>query len=183
MRAKILLVVLPMLIGCGAPYEFVRQTAPSPFTRPGCRAVLEPVHADQLRVGEKSEAEYMNDKSDKSADSYQNDKVKSIAIFGEMVMGENGLLFSAGGAPDNSFIIRPVWGHWSPGYYAVVSAAPGRAEFIVDVLTAAGQPLDRISFVAAGGGFATGQRMNMALRRAGQIVNRYIADNWMCAAH
>ena len=70
MRYGFLVVLAPVLGGCGASYEFIHHTEPNPFVRPGCRAVVEPIHSDQLVVGEKPEAQYVAEKKAESADSY-----------------------------------------------------------------------------------------------------------------
>jgi hypothetical protein len=172
-----------MIIGCGPPYEFVQHAVPSPFTRPGCRAVLEPIHSEQLLVGDKPEAQYVAEKKEKSADSYMQDKADSQAAFGEIIMSDHPDLFGAPGAPDNTFTIRPVWVHWEPGFYAYVVNRPGQADFVVDVIAPNGQTLDRIGIHRKWGGMSAGGRMRGAIQSVGHAFSAYISDNWFCAAH
>lgn len=173
--------------GCGPPYHMDVVAVPRPFVRPGCRAVLEPLHTEQLMVGGMPEGAYVASKKDSAAESYMSDKAAAAAEFQGRLMEEEGFLFAPGGAPDNTFTIRPSWTHWEPGFYAYVAARPSVADFMVDVVGPNGQVLDRFDFETAVGASlynpSTGGRMRSALKRAGAVVARYINDNWLCAAH
>lgn len=177
----VFLLAIPLLVGCGAPYHFVAQAAPNPFVRPGCRAMIEPIHVDQLVVGEKPVVQYRGEKSDNGAMSFDDDVRASDAIFHERIADEHGSIFMPG-TPDNTFLIRPVFTHWEPGFYAVFASAPGRANLVVDVLAPSGQTLDRITIETKASDFSSGGRMRAALKSAGHAVARYISDNWVCAA-
>lgn len=179
---KRFLVAIPLLVGCGAPYRFVAHAEPNPFVRPGCRAVIEPIHVENLVVGEKSVAQYVAEKKAESADKFDVDIRESDAIFHNRIGEDHGDLFVPG-APDNTFLIRPVFTHWEPGFYAVVAAHPGVANLTVDVLSPRGQVLDRIEIETRASDYSSGGRMRYALKSAGRAVSRYIADNWMCAQH
>jgi hypothetical protein len=174
-------------VACGRPYHMEAQAAPSPFVRPGCRAVLEPIHTEQMLVGSMPESAYLARKQDKSAESYMVDKQESAGLFQQTIVDRYGTLFVAG-APDNTFIIRPTWTHWEPGsVVAFGSSRPSTADFMVDVLTPQGQLLDRFDFETAVSASiynpSSGGRMRSALKKAGKIVADYINDNWVCAPH
>ncbi len=177
-----------MLMGCGRPYGWVLHAEPNPFVRPGCRAVLEPIHNEQLLVGGKPEAQYVAEKKADSADSYDEDKRASEAMFGQVIMGDHPELF-APGTPDNTFTIRPVWLHWEPGFFTFFVNKPAEADFVVDVLAPNGQPLNRISIHRVvgsggmGGNISSGGRMRTALQAVAHVTGVYISDNWLCAAH
>src|SRR5260221_12248411 len=134
---------VPLLVGCGAPYHFVAHAQPNPFVRPGCRAVVEPIHVEQLIVGNKPVTQYVGEKRAESADSFDNDLRAGNDIFHGRFAEEHGSLFMPG-APDNTFIIRPVFTHWEPGFYAVFAAKAGVANLLVDVLAPNRQTVDRI---------------------------------------
>lgn len=175
-------------VACGRPYHMEAQAAPSPFVRPGCHAVLEPIHTEQMLVGSMPEQAYLAGKQDKSAESYLVDKQESAGLFQQSIMDQYGTLFVQGGAPDNTFIIRPTWTHWEPGsVVAFGSSRPATADFMVDVLTPQGQLLDRFDFETAVSASiynpSSGGRMRSALKKAGKIIAGYINDNWVCAAH
>jgi hypothetical protein len=173
-------------IACGPPYHMTVHAVPSPFTRPGCRAFLEPIHTEQLMVGGKPDAVYAAEKKAESADSYDADKHESDVAFHQRIMADHPMLFGPG-APDNTFVIRPVWTHWEPGFYAWIAKRSSEASFVVDVVAPNGQVLDRFDFEtrvrATSGNPSTGGRMREALTLAGSIVGAYIDDNWFCAAH
>jgi hypothetical protein len=173
-------VLTPTLIGCGPPYNYTKVADPSTFTKPGCRAQLEPIHAERLVVGEKSEAEYAASKDGQQNASYAQDKIDSVAGFQQLLITSHPLLFAAGGTPDNTFVIRPVWTHWEPGFYTAIVNRPGIADFTVDIL-AGGQPVEQIVFKGAFLDFSSGGRMRGSLKIAAAIVARYIDDKWICA--
>ncbi|HEY1957530.1 MAG TPA: hypothetical protein VGH28_18050 [Polyangiaceae bacterium] len=174
-------------IGCGRPYNMEVQAVPSPFMRPGCRVVVEPVHSERLLVGAMPEAMYLSQKNPDSAQSYLTDKQESDAEFHKRIIEDHGMLFSPG-TPDNTFTIRPTWTHWEPGTVAAFGGSrPATADFLIEVLAPTGQVLDRFDFETAVNASiynpSSGGRMRSALKKAGSVVSRYISDNWMCAAH
>jgi hypothetical protein len=174
------------LVGCGRPYHMEVQAVPSPFTRPGCRAIVEPVHSEGLMVGAMPEAAYLAEKKAESGESYLIDKTESDQLFHQAIMDNFGTLVAPGGPPDNTFVIRPRWTHWEPGFVGFVSR-PARADFLVEVVAPTGQVLDRFDFETVVGSSlynpSSGGRMRSALKRAGNVVSAYIGDNWLCAAH
>ena len=173
------LVAIPVLAGCGAPYKFMAHAEPNPFVRPGCRVVMEPLRVDQLIVGEKPVAQYTGEKSASSADSFDNDLRAANELMHAQVIAENGSLFLPG-APDNTFVMRSMFTHWEPGGFFSGAAV---ADVMVDVLSPTGQTLDRIAIQRKGSDYSSGGRMRIAFRKVGDVINRYIADNWMCAGH
>jgi hypothetical protein len=175
---KLFLAAIPLMVGCGAPYKFVAHAEPNPFTRPGCRAVIEPLHVEHLIVGEKPVQQYAAEKSAESADSFDNDLRASNMIFHDRIAEEHGGLFMPG-TPDNTFVIRPVWIHWEPG--SVFSNA--RAGLLVDVIGPNNSTLDRISIETTAGDYSSGGRMRLAMKKAGRAVSVYISDNWVCDLH
>ena len=172
--------VLPLLVGCSPAYHYTHEVDASTFARPGCRALLEPLHSEALMVGEMTEAQYVADKSSDAASSYAQDKVDSVALFQNKLLADHPNLFTPG-PPDNSFILRPTWTHWEPGYYAYVVNRPGVADFTVDVLTVAGQPIEQIVFKGAALDFSSGGRMRGSLKRGAAILTSYLNDKWACA--
>jgi hypothetical protein len=177
------LVLAVFLVGCGPRYHMEVQAAPNPFVRPGCRAVVEPVHSENLLVGSMPEAAYVAQKKAESGDSYMTDKAESDGEFHQRFGEEHPMLVSPG-APDNTFIIRTTWTHWEPGFVGFVSR-PAIADFLVDVLTPQGQLLDRFDFETRVQSSlynpSSGGRMRSALKQAGAIVASYVSDNWLCA--
>ncbi len=116
-----LVALAPSLMACGGPqYHYVSQADPSTFARPGCHVLLEPVHAEGLMIGDESEAQYVADKGPGPAASYAKDKSDSVLLFQQTMAELHPAAFAPGGSPDNTFVIRPVWTHWVPGFYAAI---------------------------------------------------------------
>lgn len=187
MRTLKVVCSLFLLTACARPYNMELQAAPNPFTRPGCRAIVEPIHTERMLVGSMPEPMYIAQKKDSSADSYMVDKQESDGLFHQQIIDEHGALFAPGNSPDNTFIIRPSWTHWEPGTVVGFGPHPSVADFFVEVLTQNGQVLDRFDFQtqvnASMFNPSSGGRMRSALKKAGTVVSRYINDNWACAAH
>ncbi len=62
------------LVGCGAkPWVVIEQAQPNPFIGKS-RFYVEPMDYEGLRIGSKSEEEYVSDKKDESAASFEEDK-------------------------------------------------------------------------------------------------------------
>ena len=180
MRALYFAFLGPLLTGCGASYKLVAHTEPNPFMRPGCRLVVEPLHVDQLVVGNKPVAQYMAEKKAESADSFDQDLRTADQIFHGRLAEDHGSLFMPG-TPDNTFLMRPVFVHWEPGFYAVFASGPGVAHLMIDVLSPSGQILDRVEVDKRASDFSSGGRMRVAFKKVGAAVSDYIQDNWMCA--
>jgi len=180
MRSTSIVLALTFVVGCGPGYKWVAHAEPNPFVRPGCRAVVEPLHTDRLLVGSLPEQAYVAQKAADSADSYDNDKRVSDAAFHQRIFDDHPSLF-APGTPDNTFVIRPIWTHWEPGFYAFIAAQPGVADLLVEVHAPNGQLLDSIAVETKASDYSSGGRMKVALRSAGKVVSNYIEDNWMCA--
>jgi hypothetical protein len=180
MRAVFL---LPFLIGCGSSYRMVVHAEPSPFTRPGCRLVVEQLHTAELVVGDKPVAQYVGEKSGASADSFDADLRAADQILHERLGLDWGALFVPGGTPDNTFVMRPVFVHWEPGFYAVFASGAGRANLMFDVLSPTGQVLDRFAVEKRANDFSSGGRMRTVFKHVGAAASDYLRDNWLCAQH
>ena len=165
-------------VGCGAPYHYVAHAEPNPFTRLGCRAVVEPVHAERLVVNDEPVLVWLREKSPESAASFDADVRASNIEFQREIYERNASLFLPG-TPDNTFVIQPWFMHWTPG------GVFGRAEanVVVDVLAPGDRHLlDRITIDTRAGELSSGARMRTSLRSAGKAAAAYVNDNWPCAA-
>ena len=169
------------LAGCGANYTVSGHAEAASFARPRCNIVVEPIHADRLVVGGKSEHEYLAGKKARTADSYDSDKVASERKFREALMAKHGTVFT-GGARESTFVIRPTWNMWDPGYFAGIFSKPGTAQLAFDVVDPNGRTVDQVSIEAKSSKtYATGDRMRQALNNAGDGLSEYIDQNWQCA--
>jgi hypothetical protein len=170
------------LAGCGANYTVSGHAESAAFARPRCSIVVEPIRADHLVVDGKSEGAYVAEfKKAKTAESYENDKVASEQKFREALMAKHGTVFT-GGSRDSTFVIRPTWNVWDPGYFAGMFSKPGKAQLAFDVVDANGRKVDQVSVEASSGQqYATGERMRKALKNVGDGLGDYIDQNWQCA--
>jgi hypothetical protein len=166
-----------LLAGCGAPYHYVARAAPNPFTRPGCKLVMERVHAERLVVGHEPVLAYLREKGPETADSFDADVRDSNAEFAQRVVDTHPEIFGPG-APDNTFLLRPWFVHWEPGFWP---GGRGVADVEVDVLGPGSRLLDKITIETKAGDFSSGGRMKKALRSAGSAVGAYVSDRWSCA--
>lgn len=173
------------LVGCasGGEYTLVSHAPPSSFARVGCRAVVEPIHADHLMVGDKTEAQFLAEKRDNQVGSFERDKRDSAELFMSQLQKRQPTVLGSGGTPDNTFVIRPTWTNWDPGKFMGMFSKPGVGTFVVDVLSPSGQMLDRISIQPSKTAYTAADRMKSVFEQAGTSVSRYIDENWSCAVH
>ncbi len=169
------------LAGCGANYTVSGHAESAAFARPRCNIMVEPIRADRLVVDGKSEGAYLADKKARSVASYENDKVDGEKKFREALMAKHGTVFVSG-SRDSTFVIRPTWNTWDPGYFAGMFSKPGTARLAFDVLDPSGRTVDQVSVEAKSSKtYATGERMRQALNNAGDGLGEYIDQNWQCA--
>jgi len=170
------------LAGCGANYTVSGHAESAAFARPRCNIVVEPIRADHLVVGGKSEGEYVSEfKKAKTADSYQSDKIASEQTFREALMAKHGTVFT-GRPNDSTFVIRPTWNVWDPGYFAGMFTKPGTTQLAFIVVDSSGRKVDQVSVEATSGQqYSTGERMRKAFKNAGAGLGEYIEQNWQCA--
>lgn len=174
----------PFAIACVEPYHARKLAAPNPFTRPGCKLVVESINYDRLMVGEEPLPQYMSEKKAESQDSLQKDLEASSGRFYARITSENSVLTQPKRAavPDNTFMLRSYMTKWEPGFYAVVASQPAEMNIVVDVVDSGGNVVDEIVVNGAGGaGFASGDRMRELADMMGSNVNRYIEKRWLCA--
>ncbi len=171
------------LVGCGggAQYTIVSRAQPQAFAAPGCHAVVEPVRADHLMVGDQTEAQFLAKKQPNQVWAFNRDKRESE---GELVtkLEKKHVNVFAPGAPANTFVIRPTWTRWEPGKYMGMFSTPGEGTFVFDVISPTGQTLDRISIKPSATAYTAQERMHSVFKDAGKGVSRYIEENWTCAS-
>lgn len=182
----IAMVLAPLAIACGKPYQVVKFATPNPFTKPGCKLAVEEIHYDKLMVGDKTVPQYMSEKKAETQDSFQTDMAESSGRFVERIKSENSALTLPGaGTPDNSFVLRAYMTEWEPGFYAYVASHAAEMNVVVDVVDSGGNIVDEIIVrgQTGAGVEGSGTRMRHLAERMGSHVNRYLEDRWLCAAH
>ncbi len=165
-----------VLGGCGPQWTVVKQAEPSPMTS-SSKFVAHKVTLEGLRVGEKSEADWM---SDKDADAKKNWEGDKVAMGQEFVSGFESSLDGAhlvstiAPAQAGAFGVRAKFDSYEPGFYAAVASAPARIEATIDIVDAGGNVLDQFKVSAAATGMSGGQRARSCANQIGAIAAKYV---------
>jgi hypothetical protein len=146
-RAFLVLSVLVLtMVGCVPRWTIRQQAVPNPLLGQR-RFNLEGVHWEQLRVGEKSEAEYLGGKSPEQQQSFQSDKKMFEQRFVEALTSEaRGVQFVPAPPGDGAaFTVRPLVTFFEPGFYVGVARRDSEAELTVQVFSPDGKLVDEIA--------------------------------------
>lgn len=179
-RAFLLLTLLVLaLAGCGPRWVIRTQANPNPLM--GQRKFnLEGMHWENVRVGGKSEAEYLGGKDDKQRASFQEDK----AAFQERFIG--GLTSRAQGiglvpAPPGEpglYTLRASVTFFEPGYYAYVAAHDSEVDITIQIVAQDGKLIDEFTIhsrvAATMTSPASGGRMRTAGEDLGNVTGKYL---------
>jgi hypothetical protein len=133
--------------GCGPRWVVLSQAQPNPFVGKTEFAVL-PIDFSGLMVGEKTEEQYLSEKTDEQRASFEADKVAMVQKF-EAAMrayasGDGVHVATASGEVKAPFIIKPHVTFIEPGFYAVVASGSSQVTMRVRIETTQGQLLDEI---------------------------------------
>jgi hypothetical protein len=172
-----LLVLAAASMACGPRWTVIQQTVPDPFVNQRL-FFIEPVHADNIAVGDIPEAAYLAEKTPEQRESWQADKLDMITHYAEGLIADGeGLDFPTQPSP-STFIVRAIVEFVEPGFYAYVAAHPTEVGMRVEILAPTGQPLDviRIHSVIPAGmtNAASGTRMRQAAQDAGRVTADYL---------
>jgi hypothetical protein len=183
MRLFSLAVLSLATIGCGGPWTIVKQTNPTPFNATTTFSVQPATWDPNLKVGKKTEADFLASKDANGKASHESDKQAFGAELSATVMTQSkGLQMAPQGG---QFTIKPTVYWMEPGYYIGISAGDAEVKVRVDVLDASGQPVDTIE--VHGRGAATepfnpvpratvGERLKIAADEVGQAIGRYLRE-------
>ncbi len=176
---SILMLALALAAAGCTPWVVVRQTEPSPLA--GARALaVQAVDFSMLRVGEKSQAEYLASKDAGQQESFRADLgAMNQNFFERLHEATTGLTLhpgpAAGGPP---LLVRPVVTWIEPGFYAGIVASPTRVELTLQVLDRANAVLDEIrvevSVPADITNPSSGGRLRSAANALGRICAGYL---------
>jgi hypothetical protein len=166
-----------LLVGCGPRWTVVRQAVPDPFLNQR-QFFIEPVHSENIAVGDTPEAVYLAGKTPEQQDSWRADKLEMIGHFADALMSEApGLLYPTQPVPA-AFIVRPIVDFVEPGFYAYVAAHPTEVGMRVEILAPSGQVLDVITIHSVIGASmtnaASGTRMKQAAEDCGRRTAEYL---------
>jgi hypothetical protein len=171
--------VLFFSMGCGPPWVVVVQAVPNPFVNQR-QFSLEPLHMENLTIGEKSEAAWQAEKDGEQRGSWQEDKSSFATNFITHLSAEiPELRMLAGPPPDaRTFIIRPIVTFIEPGFYAYVASRSTQVRMTLQILNTAGVILDEIKIEVAIAATLTnpssGGRLRDAGDKLGDIVAKYL---------
>lgn len=180
-RAFLVLSLLVLaLVGC-APRWVVRQQAmPNPLLQQR-KFNLEGIHWEQLRIGGKTEAEYLAGKNAEQQQSFQGDKKMFEERFVGALTGKTeGVQFvPAPPGEGGLYIVRPVVTFFEPGYYVGVSAMDSEADVTVQIFSPDGKLVDEITIhsriAATITSPSSGDRMRKCGDDLGSVTAKYIS--------
>ncbi len=169
-------------VGCVKPYNIISQAAPDPFIGKTDFVVM-PVDFTDMRIGEKTEAEYLSEKKDSSAESFQGDKDAINQNFQaelEKAAASVGLNVAAANGVVTTFLIQPHVRFIEPGFYAAIVSHPSKLEIVVTITDQHGTLLDKfeVEHETQSGMFnpASGQRLRSDADACGAYAAEYLAD-------
>lgn len=172
-----LFMLAALIMGCGPPWQIVKQATPDPFMGKKSFVVL-PVNFTGLRVGEKDEASYLAEKDQEARNNWAGDKegingefIKSLQI----QANKAGIQVTPSAAPAGAeFIIKPVVAWVEPGYYIGISAGSSRVNMTVQITTPDGAVLDEILLQHGTGGSIQNAAVGTRLRQDGEDIGHYL---------
>ncbi len=151
MRMKLSIAALTLAAaGCGGLWTVVKQANPNPFNATA-QFTVAPVTFNNLKVGKKTEGDWLAEKKPETQQSHQNDKALFSQRFQQMVVTKaQGLNIQPmiEGQPPAGFTIRGNIYWLEPGVYAVVYSAATQIRMVVDIVDPAGQVADQIEVSA-----------------------------------
>ncbi|MBL9027636.1 MAG: hypothetical protein JNL21_35925 [Myxococcales bacterium] len=136
-----------LFTGCAPKWTVIQQASPNPFVgKTGDFQVL-PIDYSELKVGEKSEEQYLAEKDEKQQASFKGDKQavdeRFQAELKDTAQGE-GISVGAAAGQNKGFLIKPKVEFFEPGYYAVVASAPSEIRMRISIEGPDGKVLDII---------------------------------------
>jgi len=171
-----------MGMGCVKPYTVMVQAAPDPFLGKTDFVVL-PIDYSGMHIGEKTEAEYLSEKKDSSAESFQGDKdAMNTNFIASLAKGAqySGINVQPAAGVVSTFLIQPQVRFIEPGFYAAIVAHPSKVEMVVTISDQHGTVLDKIEVEhqTQSGMFnpASGQRLRSDADALGEYVAQYLID-------
>jgi hypothetical protein len=170
------------LVGCGPPWQVVVEAPRNPLQGQRRFAVL-PIDFAGLRVGDKTEVEWLAARDVMQRASFDEDKAAMNDRFArslEAAAREHGIVVVlATGPADAPFLVRASVGFIEPGFFVGVAAAPSKTEMDVRIMAPDGRIFDEIlTQHATRGTFGIEASIGGRLRRdaegLGEIVAKYL---------
>jgi hypothetical protein len=175
-RIILILAVAFLFIGCGPPWQVVRQATPNPLL--GVKQFsLKPIDYTGLRVGEKDEAGYLAEKDEETRGKWVGDKKGMNDEFVNKLMGEardKGIAVQIGGETD--FTVEPKVPWLEPGFYVGVAAKSSELHMTLIIRDKAGQVVDEITMKHSTGASMTNPSSGGRLRDDAEAIGSYAAE-------
>jgi hypothetical protein len=174
--------------GCAPKWTVIQQASPNPFVGKAGEFSVLPIDYSELKVGEKSEDQYLAEKDEKQKASFAGDKQavdeRFQAELKEAASGE-GITVGAAAGQNKGFLIKPKVEFFEPGYYAVVASAPSEIRMRVTIEGPDGKVLDVIelrhqtdskSSGVSIGGISTNPSSGGRLREDAEWIGEAVAE-------
>lgn len=174
-RLLVLVFLASFCVACGPPWVVVTSAAPNPFANQRSFA-LEPMHFEDLVVGEKYEKDYLEGKDEEQQESWFEDKRAFSVRFGEALAAELPEVELSGEKGASPFVLRPRAMFIEPGFYAVVASRPSEVRMTLEIVDAKGSVLDVIKLRTIVPGTLSNPSSGGRLRQAADILGANAAQ-------
>ena len=163
------------LTGCGPRWVILAQARPDPLVGAGA-FYIEPIHYDPPRIGDKTESEYLADKTPDQRDGWLTDKSDtSNRYISTLIKEMPEVRFLVQPAP-GVFILRPIVSFIEPGFYAYFAAAATQVRMRIEILSSDGVVIDDILVPSVIGASMVNASSGTRLRLAGEDLARVTAQ-------
>lgn len=177
------------LMGCAPRWTVISQATPNPFLGKK-EFVVMPIDYTGLKIGEKTEEQYLSGKEDKADEkgkesntrsNLEGDKAEMSQFFQEKLtngVAGDGIKITPAAGEITGFVIKPHIGFMEPGFYAYVASRPSRTVMRLKIEDKDGKLLDEIEIVSSTNATmispAAGNRYRSDSKVIGEIAADYI---------
>ena len=174
-----LLFTAMLALACGPSWQVVTQAVPNPMAGKNGFSVL-PIDFTGLRVGDKTEGEWMGGKDQDSRASWEGDKKAMNEKFQANLIshaGGEGIQVIPGPAQSN-FVVAAHITWVEPGVFTGFVNMPSEVEMTVKVTSGDGKPVDeimlKVKYEASMYNASSGERFRNCAEELGSIVAKYL---------
>jgi len=175
------------LMGCAPRWTVITQASPNPFIGKK-EFVVMPIDYTGLKIGEKSEEEYLEGKEAKAdakgkdsntRSNLDGDKAEMSTFFLEKLKSgteDSGIKMNAAAGEITTYVIKPHIGSMEPGFYAFVAARPSRTVMRLKIEDKDGKLLDEIEIVSSSAATMTSPAAGNRYRSDSKVIGDIAAD-------
>lgn len=175
MRSQALLAfaaVSLFVAGCGPRWQVVKQADPNPLTA-SSKFAVDKVTLDNLRIGSKTEAEWMSGKDADTQQKWEGDKTGMSDAFSTGFDKARDTLARVTDK-NGAFVVRARFDSYEPGFYAGVASGNAEIDATVDIVDASGNVVDEFHTKAVAAGMSAGQRARDCAEQIGATTAKYL---------